>query len=275
MNIIIIIILSILVVTGVVFTLYFRSRASKADTYKSLYKKELAKNKPAEEQNKILAEQEKLKKSLEITIENYKKIESDLNTSIAAKMEELRRKDEMIAAKQSKLDDFNELEKSLQEIELEKEKIKEEIELLIEEKKVEKESLEESIERLRQLNKDAVLATEKDTNDGLWDLFIRDKDKELIKVLEQIKNDYPDLKVDIATIEWKKIWLPKLQDLSNRKGLEKRGIYRLVLKEDENICYVGQATNIKERWYEHAKKMIGVAAKGTEKLYDYRPEDFY
>jgi hypothetical protein len=31
--------------------------------------------------------------------------------------------------------------------------------------------------------------------------------------------------------------------------------------------------NIKERWYTHIKKMIGVESKGGERLYDYRPED--
>ena len=69
--------------------------------------------------------------------------------------------------------------------------------------------------------------------------------------------------------------MPKVQDLSNSKGLERKGIYRLVLKTDPGVCYVGQATNIKDRWYQHIKKMIGVDFKGNEKLYNYRPEDFY
>ena len=54
-----------------------------------------------------------------------------------------------------------------------------------------------------------------------------------------------------------------------------RGIYRLVLKEDETVCYVGQAVNIKDRWYEHIKKMIGADNKGNERVYDYRPDEFY
>lgn len=57
--------------------------------------------------------------------------------------------------------------------------------------------------------------------------------------------------------------------------LNVRGIYRLVLKSDENISYVGQATNIGSRWREHIKKMVGADSKGSEKLYQYRPEDFY
>ena len=35
--------------------------------------------------------------------------------------------------------------------------------------------------------------------------------------------------------------------MTNEHNLGRSGIYRLVLKEDESICYVGQAVNIKER----------------------------
>ena len=104
-------------------------------------------------------------------------------------------------------------------------------------------------------------------NEGNW--FDFDLSNKEIKLVETIKE------ISLATIEWKKLWLPKFQDLVNANGLSVRGIYRLVLKDDENISYVGQAVNIKERWYEHAKKMIGADTKGTEKLYRYRPEDFY
>ena len=66
-----------------------------------------------------------------------------------------------------------------------------------------------------------------------------------------------------------------MQDWASAYQLDARGIYRLVLKADENISYVGQATNINTRWREHVKKMIGADSTGAEKLYQYRPEDFY
>jgi predicted GIY-YIG superfamily endonuclease len=56
-------------------------------------------------------------------------------------------------------------------------------------------------------------------------------------------------------------------------GLEKRGIYCLEVRGSDGVCYVGQAVNIKERWYQHVKKMIGAMPKGNEKLYKFRPED--
>lgn len=135
--------------------------------------------------------------------------------------------------------------------------------------------LERELERLKSIQRVAVLEDWKDKDNNLWDLPLGNDEIELISILNKIKKDYPDIKVDISTIEWRKIWLPKLQDVGNREGLSCRGIYRLVLKSDEKVCYVGQAVNIQDRWYQHVKKMIGADTKGNEKLYNYRPEDLY
>lgn len=82
--------------------------------------------------------------------------------------------------------------------------------------------------------------------------------------------------------------MPQLQQLGKVIDGQK-GIYRLILKRPEvqpiravrdgqevelPVCYVGQAVNIKDRWYQHVKKMIGVMSKGNEKVYEWRPEDF-
>lgn len=119
-----------------------------------------------------------------------------------------------------------------------------------------------------------------DNGDRLKNYFdlggLSSKETKLISTLAEISELYPELMKDLATIEWKKIWLPKFQNICNANGLNgTRGIYRLILKSDNSVCYVGQAINIKERWYEHVKKMIGADTKGNEKLYKYRPEDFY
>ena len=136
------------------------------------------------------------------------------------------------------------------------------------------ETIKKELKDLSERKRLAILNQE-EIEDKLWDYSITPKEQELISILERIKNDYPELKLDISTIEWRKVWMPKVQDLSNSKGLERKGIYRLVLKSDPGVCYVGQATNIKDRWYQHIKKMVGVDFKGNEKLYNYRPEDFY
>ena len=48
--------------------------------------------------------------------------------------------------------------------------------------------------RLAILNQDEI-------EDKLWDYSITPKERELISILERIKNDYPELKLDISTIE--------------------------------------------------------------------------
>lgn len=108
-----------------------------------------------------------------------------------------------------------------------------------------------------------------------WELKTSEKERRLIVLLSELCDLYPELAVEFRNIEWRKVWLGKLQDLCKKEGLDVNGIYRLELKSDPNICYIGQAVNIKDRWYQHCKKMIGVDNRGNEKLYDYRPEDFY
>lgn len=105
---------------------------------------------------------------------------------------------------------------------------------------------------------------------GGWEPFLSPHEQRLVDLIDEVVSMYPDLASDLNTIKWKKIWLPKVQGIVGQEKLDgKMGIYRLVLKEDEGVCYVGQAVNIKERWYQHIRKMLGVDNKGNEKLYKY------
>lgn len=52
------------------------------------------------------------------------------------------------------------------------------------------------------------------------------------------------------------------------------GIYGLELVDQPGIWYIGQAVSFKERWYQHARKMIGVDSCGNERLYCYGPDAF-
>ena len=111
-------------------------------------------------------------------------------------------------------------------------------------------------------------------SDRGWVFYVGDREPQLRVLIRELIELYPELKKEFATIEWKKIWLPKVQDLCNKEGLDgKCGIYKLTVIGDESICYIGQAVNIKERWYDHIKKMIGVEGKGSEKLYAYGPDE--
>ena len=91
-----------------------------------------------------------------------------------------------------------------------------------------------------------------------------------------MKKNYFELASDLSGIEWKRVWLPKIQELCGREGLDgMMGIYRLSVKGDESKCYIGQAVNVKERWYTHIKKMVGVDSKGSERVYEYRPNEVW
>ena len=114
-----------------------------------------------------------------------------------------------------------------------------------------------------------------------WELNVADAGKiRFLELIETLISEYgaavPELRTGLAKIAWSSVWLPMIQELCGREGLDGRGgIYKLTSKVDERVCYIGQATNIKDRWYTHIKKMVGVEAKGLERLYTYRPDELY
>lgn len=91
----------------------------------------------------------------------------------------------------------------------------------------------------------------------------------LLGLLDEVVGLYPELREALMTVAWKKVWLPEIQRITRSLGVDGAvsGIYRLNWVKDEKVCYIGQAVKISERWYTHIKKMIGVEAKGNERLY--------
>lgn len=74
-----------------------------------------------------------------------------------------------------------------------------------------KKTLSNEIAELQRLVKDLqqrkrlAILNQDEVQDGLWDIDISPAEGKLIRLLEQIKTDYPELSIDIATIEWRKI----------------------------------------------------------------------
>ena len=94
-------------------------------------------------------------------------------------------------------------------------------------------------------------------------------EEHLVELLNEIKLNYPALSQDLSKIEWSKVWLPKMQKMCKEVGADRRGIYCISWKHEGQIDkYYGQAQNIKDRWYTHAKKFIGVEPAGNELLYN-------
>lgn len=121
-----------------------------------------------------------------------------------------------------------------------------------------------------------VLLEESKSNKEWWTLEVSPQEEEMVTLLRKLGSEYPLIREELAKVEWSKVWLPRLQELGGKEGLRGcAGIYRLVLKEDEKVCYVGQAVDILDRWYTHVKKMVGAEKKGSERVYRYKPEDFW
>lgn len=222
-----------------------------------------------------------LKNQLEAALQNNKNAEENLNSRYSVLMENvaaaelrLEQVSKQVGERTNELNTvaaaFKELDDKANEVRAQNVAAASELNSY----KVELQQIIKELDDAKETNRSLTLNASK--NKLNWfDFSLSNKEIKLVETIAEISGLYPELTKDMATIEWKKIWLPKFQDLANTANLAVRGIYRLVLKRDENISYVGQAVNIKERWYEHAKKMLGADTKGTEKLYNYRPEDFY
>ena len=109
--------------------------------------------------------------------------------------------------------------------------------------------------------------------------FKDNKEKHVVEIIRELKETYPELEEALGQVEWKKIWLPKMQKMCKEMGAERSGIY-VLRAEDANgrvYSYSGQAVNIKDRWYQHGRKMVGAAKKGNEELYGagFNIEDFW
>ncbi len=263
------IILLLLLITFVVLCFYLHLQQTKLKT----------EEKKAEEREKKL--REKIKKAQDVTNleQEVTRLQSVLdtthhlidttNTEIASVSEGL----------QQKKEEYKETIQALNEAKVLLEKQRATI--LTNDKEID--SLAETIDSLKNSYRAALFASKreeekKESGDQIgWTFCLEAHEENLTRILKGLMATYPDLETDFANIIWKKIWLPKIQKLAGQQSLDgKTGIYRLRLVDDESVAYVGQAVNIKERWYTHMKKMLGVEKTGNEKLYSlgYGPEKF-
>lgn len=178
-----------------------------------------------------------------------------------------------------KLEDVKgEMEAVAKEIEEKKKEVEgrlAEINLNIEGKTAELEALLSELNEKKERYTKVVMEESKSDKEW-WTLEVSPQEEEMVALLRKLGIEYPLIREELAKVEWSKVWLPRLQELGGREGLRGcAGIYRLVLKSDEKVCYVGQAVDLLDRWYTHVKKMVGAEKKGNERVYKYKPEDFW
>ena len=85
----------------------------------------------------------------------------------------------------------------------------------------------------------------------VWEITPGDDKKRLIELIHELVdtygNAYPVLRKELLKVEWSTVWLPQLQQLCVREGLDRSGIYKITLKTNDRVVYIGQAQSIKER----------------------------
>ncbi len=209
---------------------------------------------------RILAEQK-----LQETLKDYQSADK---IDLAGKIEENQRLDQSVIDLNKQLEILRD---SLSNEEIKLAITSEELQ----EKKDSIEAIKKELTNLQNQHSIALKQAAKTEDNNKIQFKIPDQYEELCKLLSKLGKDYPILAADLAKIEWSKVWMPQFQEQNKLHGLDKMcGIYKLTLIADEKVCYVGQARDIKDRWYTHCKKMLGVESKGNEKLYNHRPEEF-
>lgn len=100
-----------------------------------------------------------------------------------------------------------------------------------------------------------------------YSLSIDETDKREINILQSIESELRDPR-PIRMIIWTTYYSKKANELCARiLGTEdKTGIYKITNK-DNQLCYIGQAKKVKDRWREHMKCGLGIDTPANNKLY--------
>ena len=106
--------------------------------------------------------------------------------------------------------------------------------------------------QLTELNvlKGAVLAVESGQG-SVWEFKVPSDRSRLVELIHQLVDEYgnafPILRKELLKAEWSSVWLPQVQQLCSREKLDRSGIYKITLKTNDRIVYIGQAQSIKDR----------------------------
>ena len=104
-------------------------------------------------------------------------------------------------------------------------------------------------------------------------LTLKSTELDDIKVLERMKNQLHEPRI-LSMLIWKTYFQKPMTSLCNNivGPVEKSGIYKITNQKD-NLCYIGQARDIADRWKQHAKCGLGIDTPAGNKLYKAMQED--
>lgn len=108
---------------------------------------------------------------------------------------------------------------------------------------------------------------EKKTEKDFYRLILSEADVQEIQYLRQVEPFLRD-KEALNKVIWKVYYEKPYTDLVGRVvgSNVKTGIYKIT-NLDNQMCYVGQAVNIADRWRQHIKRGVGAEAPTRNKLY--------
>ena len=119
------------------------------------------------------------------------------------------------------------------------------------------------------------------------DFFKQNNFEIVLNMLDDCIKVAPQFETELKKIEWNLCYLPYKKTFI--KEFSRSGIYMLELKQEYEsealkelglkrvndnkgaIVYIGQASNIYDRWTTHIKKMLKIEPAGGEKLYKFKP----
>jgi len=127
----------------------------------------------------------------------------------------------------------------------------------------------ESISATRKAAMDALLKEQEiREKEQFYSLSLDEVDLHEAKVLRSIESELRDPR-PVKMIIWQTYYSKRANDLAARvlgTGADVCGIYKITNKLS-NLCYIGQAKNIRERWREHMKCGLGIDTPSNNKLY--------
>lgn len=104
-----------------------------------------------------------------------------------------------------------------------------------------------------------------------YTLQLSDADKRDVAYLQSIEYNLREAR-PLRMLIWTTFYRDKVNDLTARVGAAgASGIYKIT-HIDSGISYIGQATNIKDRWVTHVKCSLGIDTPVTSSLYQFTRE---